>query len=43
MVQANDAVEDLGRVGWGSGEIYQTLGVAGKVYFSSYGGGFVGV
>jgi hypothetical protein len=38
-----DALADLGRVGWGSGEIYQTIsGPDGKVYFGSYGGGFFG-
>jgi hypothetical protein len=38
-----DRLTDLGRVGWGSGEIYQTVaGPDGKVYFGSYGGGYFG-
>ena len=38
-----DALTDLGRVGWGSGEIYNQLACDGRVYFGSYGGGFFGV
>ena len=33
-----DALTDLGRVGWGSGEIYNQLACDGRVFFGSYGG-----
>lgn len=33
-------LSDLGRVGWGSGEVYDVIGHAGKVYMGSYGGGY---
>ncbi len=34
------SLEDLGRVGWGSGEVYDVIGHGGKVYMGSYGGGY---
>ena len=33
-------LEDLGRAGWSSGEIYDVIGCGGKVYLGSYGGGY---
>ena len=37
---ATRSLEDLGRVGWGSGEVYDVIGHGGKVYMGSYGGGY---
>ena len=36
-------LEDLGRTGWGSGEIYDVIGYGGKVYMGSYTGAYWGV
>ena len=33
-------LEDLGRAGWSSGEIYDVIGCGDKVYLGSYGGGY---
>ena len=33
-------LEDLGRAGWSSGEIYDVIGHGDKVYLGSYGGGY---
>jgi outer membrane protein assembly factor BamB len=33
-------LEDLGRAGWNSGEIYDVIGCGDKVYLGSYGGGY---
>jgi outer membrane protein assembly factor BamB len=33
-------LEDLGRAGWSSGEIYDVIGFGDKVYLGSYGGGY---
>lgn len=33
-------LEDLGRVGWGGGEIYDVIACGNKVYMGSYGGGY---
>ena len=33
-------LEDLGRAGWSSGEIYDVIGYGDKVYLGSYGGGY---
>ena len=40
---ASRQLADLGRVGWGGGEVYDLIGFAGKVYMGSYGGGYWGV
>jgi hypothetical protein len=36
-------MSDLGRVGWGSGEIYDTIAHNGKLYMGSYTGAYWGV
>ncbi len=33
-------LEDLGKVGWGGGEVYDVIACGGKVYMGSYGGGY---
>jgi hypothetical protein len=33
-------LEDLGRVGWGGGEVYDVIGYGDKIYMGSYGGGY---
>jgi hypothetical protein len=33
-------LEDLGRVGWGGGEVYDVITCGDKVYMGSYGGGY---
>jgi len=33
-------LDDLGRVGWSSGEVYDVIGYRDKVYLGSYGGGY---
>ena len=33
-------LEDLGKVGWGGGEIYDVIACGDKVYMGSYGGGY---
>ena len=38
-----EKLTDLGRVGWGGGEIYDVIGVGEKVYMGSYGGGYFAV
>ena len=37
---ATRLLEDLGRVGWGSGEVYDLINHGDKVYMGSYGGGY---
>lgn len=37
---ASRALTDLGRVGWGGGEVYNVIAHGGKVYMGSYGGGY---
>lgn len=39
----DDTIRDLGHVGWSGGEVYNTIGAAGRVYFGTYGGGHWGV
>ena len=41
--QRNDALRDLGHVGWSGGEVYNTIKVNGQVYLGTYGGGRWGV
>lgn len=36
-------LEDLGRVGWGGGEVYDVISYEGKLYMGSYGGAYWGV
>ena len=33
-------LQDLGRVGWGGGEVYDVIACGEKVYLGSYGGGY---
>lgn len=40
---ASRQLSDLGRVGWGSGEVYDVIGYNGKVYMGSYTGAYWGV
>lgn len=37
---AKRQLQDLGRVGWGGGEVYDVIAYDGKVYMGSYGGGY---
>jgi hypothetical protein len=37
---ATRQLADLGRVGWGGGEVYDVIGHGGKIYMGSYGGGY---
>jgi hypothetical protein len=40
---ASRALEDLGRVGWGGGEIYDVIAHRDRLYMGSYSGGYWGV